>query len=287
MAPPGWLFVGADFASLEDRISALLTKDPNKLAVYTDGYDGHCLRAYSYWPDQMPDIVNTVESINSIEQLYPKLRQDSKTPTFLLTYGGTHHGMMKQLGWAKDKSQQVEERYHDLYKVSDEFIAERIKQATKDGYVEVAFGLRVRTPLLGQSILGSKSTPYEAEAEGRTAGNAMGQSYGLLNNRAGIDFMERVYASKYRYDIHPVAWIHDAGYYILKQDLGCLKFANDGIVDAMSWQELPEIAHDTVKLGADLDLFYPSWAKPLTLPNKASEAELKEICNEHARKMAA
>ena len=33
-APPGWIFCGLDFASLEDRISALTTKDPNKLAVY-------------------------------------------------------------------------------------------------------------------------------------------------------------------------------------------------------------------------------------------------------------
>jgi DNA polymerase-1 len=33
-APPGWLFCGLDFASLEDRISALTTRDPNKLAVY-------------------------------------------------------------------------------------------------------------------------------------------------------------------------------------------------------------------------------------------------------------
>lgn len=34
-SPPGWLFVGLDFASLEDRISALTTRDPNKLKVYT------------------------------------------------------------------------------------------------------------------------------------------------------------------------------------------------------------------------------------------------------------
>ena len=34
-APPGWLFCGLDFASLEDRISALTSKDPNKLKVYT------------------------------------------------------------------------------------------------------------------------------------------------------------------------------------------------------------------------------------------------------------
>lgn len=51
-----WLFVGIDFASLEDRISALTTKDPNKLKVYTDQYDGHCLRAYAYFKDKMPDI---------------------------------------------------------------------------------------------------------------------------------------------------------------------------------------------------------------------------------------
>lgn len=33
-APKGWLFAGADFNSLEDYISALTTKDPNKLKVY-------------------------------------------------------------------------------------------------------------------------------------------------------------------------------------------------------------------------------------------------------------
>ena len=53
-APPGWLFCGLDFASLEDRISALTTKDPNKLRVYTDGYDGHSLRAYAYFGKDMP-----------------------------------------------------------------------------------------------------------------------------------------------------------------------------------------------------------------------------------------
>ena len=56
VAPPGWLFCGLDFASLEDRISALTTKDPNKLKVYTDGYDGHCLRATAYFGESMPDI---------------------------------------------------------------------------------------------------------------------------------------------------------------------------------------------------------------------------------------
>ncbi len=33
-APPGWLLCGIDFNSLEDRISALTTRDPQKLKVY-------------------------------------------------------------------------------------------------------------------------------------------------------------------------------------------------------------------------------------------------------------
>ena len=32
------------------------SKDPNKVRVYTEGYDGHCLRAYAYFKEQMPDI---------------------------------------------------------------------------------------------------------------------------------------------------------------------------------------------------------------------------------------
>jgi hypothetical protein len=58
--------------------------------------------------------------------------------------------------------------------VSDQYVADRLLQASKDGYVEVAFGLRVRTPLLSQVVWGSSRVPFEAQAEGRTAGNAMG-----------------------------------------------------------------------------------------------------------------
>ena len=176
VAPKGWIMVGADFDSLEDRISALTTKDTNKLKVYTDGYDGHCLRAYAYFGDQMPDIdPNSVDSINSIKKKYPRFRQDSKVPTFLLTYDGTYHGIKKQCGFDEDKSLSIEKNYHTLYVESDEWKKERIKQAAQDGYVEVAFGLRLRTPLLKRTVLNTNKTPYEAQKEGRTAGNALGQ----------------------------------------------------------------------------------------------------------------
>lgn len=277
IAPEGWIMIGADFASLEDRISALTTKDPNKLKVYTDGYDGHCLRAYSYFKKEMPDIVETVESINSIETKYPKLRQKSKAPTFLLTYQGTYHGLMNNVGLTKEDSLNIEAAYHDLYSVSDEWVYEKLVQATTDGYVTVAFGLRVRTPILKQSILGNSKVPYEAQAEGRTAGNALGQSYGLLNNRAAIEFHERLMNSDYKHDIKPIAHIHDAQYFLIRQDVHVLHWLNKNLVECMQWQDLPEIAHPDVKLGGNVEVFWPNWATATALPNNATIEDIKGL----------
>lgn len=274
-APKGWLMVGLDFASLEDRISALTTRDPNKLKVYTDGYDGHCLRAYSYFRERMPDIdPDSVDSINSIAALYKGERQDSKTPTFLLTYGGTYIGMMAKCGFNEELARQIEANYHELYKVSDDWVADKIQEATRTGYVTVAFGLRVRTPLLHQVVRGTRHTPYEAEAEARTAGNALGQSWCLLNSRASVEFMRKVRASKYRLKIRPIAHIHDAQYYLIPDDMDVLMFVNEHLVKAVEWQDDPAIAHDTVKLGGEVTIFWPSWAKEIDIPNGASEDQI-------------
>ncbi len=160
-APENKLMGFSDFNSLEDYISALLSKDRNKLKVYlgheiyelkvegkvlgyyrddstirwrgdsytfeklgelhapnyseefpfdskydelfqehidigsdpftvvkvgnTSGYDGHCLRAFSYFRDRLPSYVDNVKSINSIKKLDEAIRGESKVPTFLLT----------------------------------------------------------------------------------------------------------------------------------------------------------------------------------------------------------
>lgn len=284
-APKEWLFCGADFDSLEDMISALTTKDPNKLKVYIDGYDGHCLRAYTYFKDDMIDIVDTVESINSIATLYPKLRQDSKAPTFALTYQGMWITLMNNLGWTEEKAKFVEANYHELYAVSTQWVADKLQTASSTGYVECAFGLRLRTPLLVRTLRNNKATPFEAEAEGRTAGNALGQSYGLLNNRAAVEFWEKVWNSPYRLQILPIALIHDAIYPLIINDVNVIAWANQELIKSMKWQELPEIKHDTVKLGAKLAIYWPSWEVELELPNNATPSEIRHLCRKHKANM--
>lgn len=284
-APEGKLWVYCDFNSLEDYISALLSKDPNKMKVYLDGYDGHCLRAFSYFPDRLPGIVNTLESINSIKKLFPVVRQDSKIPTFTLTYGGTWKAIMDQCGLPKSVSMQIETNYHGLYKVSDDYTAERITEAAHLGYMTLAFGLRLRCPLLKQTIRNSNYSVRGTSENERTLGNAIGQSYGLLNNRAMIDFLDRVWDSPYIYDIIPIAPIHDASYYIITDDVNVVKFTNDHLVDAMQWQEDPAIAHDTVKIGGELDIAYPSWADAFTIPNYATKETILRLATNHIDEM--
>lgn len=280
-APPGWLFMGLDFASLEDRISALTTKDPNKLKVYTDGYDGHSLRTFAYFRDQLPDIVDTVESINSIQEKYGELRGESKAPTFALTYQGTYITLMANCGFSEAKAKAVEKNYHELYVVSDQWVAAKLDQASKDGYITTAFGLRVRTPLLHQVIRGNSRTPFEAEAEGRTAGNALGQGWCLLNSRAASEFMGKVRDSEYRLDIRPCAQIHDASYYLIRDNIDAVMYTNEHLVKAVKWQDHPDIYHPDVGLGGDLSLFWPHWGKEAVIPNEASEEEIRHIIEQH------
>lgn len=277
-APDGWFMVGADFASLEDRISALTTKDTMKLKVYTDGYDGHSLRAFSYFGENMPDIdPNIVNSINSIGDLYPDYRQLSKIPTFALTYGGTYIAIMEQTGMAEKMARSIEKRYHELYIESDRWVQSKIKEACNLGYVTVAFGLRLRTPILSQTILNTSVTPYEAQKEARTAGNALGQSYGLLNSRAGVAIQEKVLASPYAEMILPIAHIHDAQYFLVKDDIDALVWLNNELVKEMKWQELPELHHDLVKLGGNLEIYYPTWANKCVVPNGASANDIRRV----------
>lgn len=52
-APEGFIVATTDFSALEDRVIANLSQDQNKLGIFTKGFDGHCLAAYFYWPEEV------------------------------------------------------------------------------------------------------------------------------------------------------------------------------------------------------------------------------------------
>lgn len=217
-----------------------------------------------------------VEIINGIKNSHKDLRQRSKGCTFALTYAGTWLTLVKNFGFTEDEAKHIEKQYHNLYKVSDQVIAQRLEETSKKGYVEVAFGLKVRCPKMYQSVMGDRATPKEAEAEKRTAGNAIGQSFGLLTNRAGIEFNTLVRNSKYRYSVKPIIMIHDALYYLIRDNIDTVLWVNKHLSEAVKWQEEPQIKHDKVHLSGELSIFYPDWAHELSLPN---DLDKDTLCN--------
>lgn len=254
----------------------------------TNGYDGHCLRAYSYHKDAMPDITkeleehpeNQVDIINSIKDRYKNIRQASKAPTFALTYNGTWITLVKNCGFKKEDAKRIERAYHELYKESDEWNKALLRFAGEQGYITGAFGLRVRTPTLKRSVQGLKTTPKEVEAEGRTACNAAIQSYGMLTTRACMAFMEKVRNSPYRSKIRICNQIHDCLYFLIDDDVDTILWFNEHIVKEFQWQEDEAIANPVVHLGGEVGIFYPDWSHEITIPNQCNKEELFKLVDE-------
>ena len=271
-----WIYCGIDFNALESRIDALTTKDPNKLKVYTDGLDSHSFNAFVYWAYKMPDINDSVSSINSIQNKYKPHRQNSKKYTFALQYGSTEQGLITNCGATPEDAKRIYANYHEAYKVSLEWKTEKLNQAQKNGYVTVAFGLRVRTPVLAKSPNSSSG-----QAEARTAGNALGQGWGMLNDRAMHEVLSQIDSMGLSEYVLPVNKIHDCCYYLVRNDVNTINLLNKLCIKAATWQDHPDIYHPEVGLGGQLDLFYPSWATPITLPEECDENCLIETVQEH------
>jgi DNA polymerase I len=279
-APEGYLFAAADYNALEARINAIVSQDPNRIKIYTQGYDSHCLNAYSYYKAQMPDIdPEDVDSVNSITSKYSNLRKSSKGPTFALTYGGTAFTLHKNAGIPMSEAIEIEDSYHELYAVSDEFAEKNKVFAIKHGYMECAFGLRIKTPIISKSIMNNQKTPYAATAEVRSANNAVTQSWGMLLNRAVIATNHRIEQAKLHKEILPINMIHDAAYFLVKDAPEVIKFLNDVLIEEMEWNDHPTIKSKDIPMLSELDIG-KSWDSLTTIPNKATVSQIKEILEE-------
>jgi DNA polymerase-1 len=175
---------------------------------------------------------------------------------------------MKNFGYTEEKSKRVIKAFQDLYPTYLQYVEDKMNEAAIQGYVTGMFGLRCDTPAMHKALNNSKHTPKVAEAEKRTAGNLLGQSVGMLTQRAAIAFMDRVWRSQYRYLIFLVAFIHDAIYLTLPDDPQAIKFVNKWLIHEMRWQDHDYIRHDQVKMESQLDLHRDSWAEAETLPNE-------------------
>ena len=216
----------------------------------------------------------TDDNLNDIKELYPELRQESKAPTFALNYNGTYITLMNNCGFTETKARAIEAGHKTLYHVLHSWSADNKTTMVKQGYIECAFGLKVRTPLLAKSMLGDKSMLLESEFRG--ANNAKTQSWGLLTTRAGTEFKERLDVSDERFNVVSTNFIHDAFYGLVRKNINSIKWVNKHLIECMQWQDHPTIKSDEIKLTAELDIGN-GWDKMYTLKNNASDSDIQDI----------
>lgn len=276
VAPEGWLFAGADFSALEDRIGAILSNDKNKTLEFSQNFDGHSLRALAFFPEELPEgmKIDSLEDNKRIKKEFGDIRGKSKGPSFAMQYGCGPGKIQQLLKCTKGKADQVYSAFHNLYSGLAEFGQKNKIQGMTNGYVTGAFGLRLRTPKLKAHRAGTKEST-EVGSEARSASNMVTQSWGMLMNRALIDFNTRLEKSEFKNKIRLINTIHDAGYLLVKAEPEVIQWANDNLVDCMKWQE-GVIASTEVKMEAEVD-FGLDWAHQETLHNRATIEEIKEF----------
>ena len=192
-----------------------------------------------------------------------------------MNYGGTSIGLKRKFGFSDDKAKFIEDSHHEMYKVYYSYVKDKVNQAKIDGYVTLAFGLRLRTPVLKASN-GANIPSYIIEQEERSVGNALFQSYGLMTLNALANIMNEVWDHPAYFDrIVPVSTIYDSLYFELDNDLDQLVWLNEVIVRNMKdITEIPELHHPELELGADVEILYPDWASAIKIKNGASKKDV-------------
>lgn len=189
--------------------------------------------------------------------------------------------LVKNCGFSEESAKSIEAGHKDMYHVLHSWNQVNKDFMVHNGYVECAFGLKVRTPLLAKSIKGGISSFLDDEF--RSANNAKTQSWGLLTTRAAKEFRKRLSMSKFRDRVVIVNFIHDAIYLLVYDELEVIEWVNNTLIECMEWQEHPSIKSDEIKLTAELDIGY-SWDKMVTLPNRISQTEIATIRGELDKK---
>lgn len=273
VAPKGFVIFTVDLASLEDRVLANLSKDKNKINVFKQELDGHCLNSLAYFKDEISNYMKITEDnvIDTKEMAKLKdnskeldaIRQRSKGITFSLSYGAGAAKVAKTLKSSFTKAQQIFNNYHyKLYRQVSEY---------REQYV-LPTSLKYRQIHMGMGCKLSSDTPKNSI---RTLYNATCQFWSILVLLTINKIHQDIDKNNLQEDIFCTATIHDSIYFIVKRNAETIKWLNDKIIpyltkDFMENQVVPNEAEAEIGL---------NWAELHKIKNNASIEEINSVLN--------
>jgi hypothetical protein len=267
----GFVIATADYADLEDRVIANLSKDENKISVFTEHIDGHSLGATYYFKEEVIKLVGDYtdhkKAARKLKALVDEgnkeassIRQKGKPITFGLSYGAYPAKVANTIGCSLEEATIIFEAYHnEMYPDITTFRGEILDVAKEQGYTHLGLGCRLYTS--------------DPDKEVRTLFNANSQFWSILSLLAINKMSTLIEEAGYTEDIKCISTIYDSVYYLVKKDSKILKWFNDNLIEVMTKDFLKDqIVHNEAELEIGLN-----WSKLHSVGNKATVEEIEEI----------
>ncbi len=159
VAPKGRTLVSLDYSQIELRILAHIADIASLQQAFKDGLDIHAMTASEMF--NVP-----------IDQMTSDVRRKAKAINFGVIYGISGFGLARNLRIARSEAQGFIDRYFERFPGIKEYMAQTVKFAQDNGFVQTLFGRKIHTPDIntkgpGQSF--AKRAAINAPIQGTAA----------------------------------------------------------------------------------------------------------------------
>ena len=133
IAPKGRILLAADYSQIELRLMAHFSQDAALVDAFNNGQDVHRRTASEVLGITLEDVTNDQ-------------RRQAKAVNFGLLYGMSEFGLIRQLGFTRQESQDYIKQYFHRYPGIYEYMQRTRQVALEQGFVETILGRRLYTP---------------------------------------------------------------------------------------------------------------------------------------------
>jgi DNA polymerase-1 len=277
-APPGKVVLTADYAALEDRVMANISKDPNKLALFLDNLDGHSLSAVYYFPERVRAIIGDFDSPQEASKKIKTLvdiekdekrkeapatavRTDAKPVNFGLGYGAFPPKVAATIKCPLEQAEAIFNAYH--YEMFPGVSAYRedyvLPTAIENNELHLGLGCKILTD--------------NAEKDIRTITNATIQFWSILMLLTISKLHQKIDEVGLSSRLIVTNTIYDAIYLEADADPEVIHWLNQTLIPIMTAPYLvDEIIHNEVDLEVGLD-----WSSFKKIDNNATLEEITQL----------
>jgi DNA polymerase I-like protein with 3'-5' exonuclease and polymerase domains len=203
VADPGYVFVSADYTSMELVVCAALSGDETMTRLLNEGRDLHSYTArYAFKVGMELDDA-------TFKKKFKDYRQKAKVVNFALIYGGTAYTLVRNFGFSEQEAHQLIAGYFEAYPQVKTWMEQVYAELESNGYVRYPeYNYIKRMDAVKPRDVWNKMAMRQYRGALRTCQNALIQGYSAFVVKDAIVKMSRRFAEE-GLDAQVIFQVHD------------------------------------------------------------------------------